>query len=263
MKGYISSGILELYLLGELSERERQEVEQMAARYPEIREELDQLEASMFAFDRLSGQKPSPAIKDKIFASLEVETPPASIKTMDTPESKALSRWRNFSAAAAVVALLATVFAFYFANRYYSTQEEYRTLVLERSVLAEELEINQARYEQMEEFLGGDFDRIPLEGEAYEMQKDAQVDIFWDRNDARVFASVRNLQLLEPGQDYQLWAIGEDGPIGIGIINASQTGLLQQMETVSAAGAFAITIEPKGGSQTPTLENLVVLGEVV
>ena len=62
--------------------------------------------------------------------------------------------------------------------------------------------------------------------------------------------------------DYQLWAIGPDGPVGIGLVNPGERFTLQQMQAVAEAGSFAITIEPKGGSQSPTLEKLVVLGEV-
>ena len=44
IQAYIKSGKLELYLLGELSERERAEVVSMAAKFPEIQSELDELE---------------------------------------------------------------------------------------------------------------------------------------------------------------------------------------------------------------------------
>ena len=43
IQAYISSGKLELFLLGELNEREQQEVMQMAARYPAIQKELEEL----------------------------------------------------------------------------------------------------------------------------------------------------------------------------------------------------------------------------
>ena len=67
---YIESGKLELFLLGELTEREREEVIAMAKAYPEIQQELDALEQSMFAFDELTGKAPSAQVKDKIFAWL-------------------------------------------------------------------------------------------------------------------------------------------------------------------------------------------------
>ncbi|MFN3801897.1 MAG: anti-sigma factor, partial [Belliella pelovolcani] len=56
IQAYISSGKLELFVLGELSVREQEEVMKLAEQYPEIRKELDQIEEAMFAFDNLSGK---------------------------------------------------------------------------------------------------------------------------------------------------------------------------------------------------------------
>ena len=116
---------------------------------------------------------------------------------------------------------------------------------------------------RLDKFVAGDFKRIEMKGEGFDMQKDARVDVLWDQNAQEVFIAVNNLNDLSDEFDYQLWAIGDDGPIGIGLVNSGEKLTLQQMEAVAQAGAFAITIEPKGGSKSPTLEKLVVLGEVV
>ena len=47
IKEYISSGILESYVLGNASEQERREVECISSIYPEIRQELDALSRSL------------------------------------------------------------------------------------------------------------------------------------------------------------------------------------------------------------------------
>jgi len=73
---------------------------------------------------------------------------------------------------------------------------------------------------------------------------------------------VNQLADLDGNNDYQLWAIGEEGPVGIGLVNPGERLSLQQMALAQGAQAFAITIEPKGGSESPNLEKLVVLGEV-
>ena len=44
IQSYIASGKLELFLLGELTEREREEVLALAKAYPEIQKELEELE---------------------------------------------------------------------------------------------------------------------------------------------------------------------------------------------------------------------------
>lgn len=74
--------------------------------------------------------------------------------------------------------------------------------------------------------------------------------------------AVNNLNELSEEFDYQLWVIGDQGPIGIGLVNERKKMTLQQMQAVAQAGTFAITIEPKGGSESPTLDKLVVIGNV-
>jgi anti-sigma-K factor RskA len=82
------------------------------------------------------------------------------------------------------------------------------------------------------------------------------------KNVNEVFIAVNNLNELIEEFDYQLWAIGDQGPIGIGLVNEGMEMTLQQMRAVAQAGTFAITIEPKGGSESPTLDKLVVIGNV-
>ena len=271
---YIESGKLELFLLGELTEREREEVIAMAKAYPEIQEELDALEQSMFAFDELTGKAPSAQVKEKIFASLEEEfkkeeTPKAAHVLNPAPvETKVvkLTPWKPFAVAASLVALLASAAAIYFAGKFYETDQKFTALLQDQQVMADNLNQVKLEYEitdsRLDRLVAGDFRRVEMKGETLPMQKDAKVDIFWDQKAQEVFVAVNNLNSLSAEFDYQLWAIGKDGPVGIGLVNPGEKFTLQQMQAVAEAGTFAITIEPKGGSKAPTLEKLVVLGEV-
>ncbi|AMQ58041.1 anti-sigma factor [Algoriphagus sanaruensis] len=271
---YIESGKLELFLLGELTEREREEVIAMAKAHPQIQEELDALEQSMFAFDELTGKKPSPQLKEKIFASLEEEfrkeeAPKAAHAPSPAPKEPKvvkLTPWKPFAVAASLVAVLASAAAIYFAGKFYETDQKFTALLQDQQVLADNLNQVKLQYEEtdnrLDRLVAGDFRRVEMKGEALPMQKDAKVDVFWDQKAQEVFVAVNNLNSLTAEFDYQLWAIGKDGPVGIGLVNPGEKFTLQQMQAVAEAGAFAITIEPKGGSKAPTLDKLVVLGEV-
>ncbi|WP_194972333.1 anti-sigma factor [Aquiflexum lacus] len=273
IQAYISSGKLELFVLGELSERERDEVIQLAKQYPEIQLELDQIEEAFFQFDNQAGINPSSSVKKKIFESLDqgmAESPEVVLtasKEEVTTKTISIQPWKAYFAAASIVALLASAVAIYFAMQYNDVDKRFAALLQEQSVLAEEMNQYKVNFEeadaQLEILLAGNYERIPMKGEGFEMQKDAAVDVWWDKGSASVFVSVNNLSGLEEQYDYQLWAIGEQGPIGIGLVDAGQKFSLQQMQAVASAGAFAITVEPKGGSESPTLEKLVVLGNVV
>ena len=270
IQAYITLGKLELFLLGELSERERAEVVSMAAKYPEIQKELDELEQVMFDIDNKIGAAPSAGVKAKIFESLDSEfkeemKPSPGIAPM---ESKVvpLSPWKSFAVAASIVAILASSVAIFYASKFYEKEQQFTALLQEQSVLADNM--NQVKLEfeekesQLDKLVAGDFRLVKLKGESLEMQKDASVNLFWDQSAQEVFVAVNNLNVLSDEFDYQLWAIGDQGPIGIGLVNEGEKMTLQQMQAVAQAGAFAITIEPKGGSESPTLEKLVVIGNV-
>ena len=271
IKSYISSGKLELFLLGELTEREREEVLSLAKTHPEIQRELDELEETMFSFDNMTGVSPSKEVKDKIFSTLEndfilKEAPKPTAAPADTKVVPIGSPWKPFAIAASIAAIVASGAAFYYADKYQERNDQFTALLQDQSVMADNLNQVKQDFEEadsrLDKFVAGDFKRIEMKGEGFDMQKDARVDVLWDQNAQEVFIAVNTLNDLSDDQDYQLWAIGEDGPVGIGLVNSGEKLTLQQMEAVAQAGAFAITIEPKGGSKSPTLEKLVVLGEV-
>ena len=269
IQSYIASGKLELFLLGELTEREREEVLALAKTHPEIQRELDELEDALFSLDEKMGVTPSAKVKEKIFASLEgsfiIEEPILAKATPVESKVVTLSPWKNFAVAASIVAVLATGIAIYFAGKFYDTEEKFTALLQDQQVMADNLNQVKLEFEEtdsrLDRLVAGDFKRVQMIGETLPMQKDAKVDVFWDQRAQEVFVAVNTLNSLSAEFDYQLWAIGKDGPVGIGLVNPGEKFTLQQMQAVAEAGAFAITIEPKGGSKSPTLEKLVVLGE--
>ena len=71
---YIASGILEVYLLKELPAAEQAEVETMAERHVEVRDELTRIEA---AYEALASQllvSPRPGLRDEILANITGST---------------------------------------------------------------------------------------------------------------------------------------------------------------------------------------------
>jgi anti-sigma-K factor RskA len=50
-------------------------------------------------------------------------------------------------------------------------------------------------------------------------------------------------------------------PVDVGLLTADCNGLCK-LKTIPEAQAFAITLENKGGSATPHLDQLYVMGEI-
>ncbi|GAB2688628.1 hypothetical protein GCM10027037_08970 [Mucilaginibacter koreensis] len=68
---YISSGILEAYVVGSLSEPEEQEVMRMRKEFPAVREALNHLEADMEALAMQMAIPPPPALWGRIEDSID------------------------------------------------------------------------------------------------------------------------------------------------------------------------------------------------
>ncbi len=81
----------------------------------------------------------------------------------------------------------------------------------------------------------------------------------WDNERDSGIVKVYNMQTLDTlKQDYQCWVISPDqeAPIPAGVFQVDNQGradfAFSPSVSVSAAGAFAISLEPKGGSVSPT-----------
>jgi hypothetical protein len=68
---YIESGILELYVLGDLSLQQRHEVEGMAAKYPKIKQEILAIEIAIEKHAQHHAMSPSKKLSDEILSKLE------------------------------------------------------------------------------------------------------------------------------------------------------------------------------------------------
>ena len=79
---------------------------------------------------------------------------------------------------------------------------------------------------------------------------------------------IRDRGLPKPpkGKVYQVWSLKLDPltPTSLGLLteNESQSSQIYKLDNSNTSEAFGITLEPEGGSESPTLEQLYVLGAV-
>lgn len=84
--------------------------------------------------------------------------------------------------------------------------------------------------------------------------------ILYIQEEKLALISVEGLAPLPAEKVYQVWAISQDQPVGIGLFNVSESGQgLTVMEIdLSDAEAIAITVEPAGGSPQPTTAPILI-----
>jgi anti-sigma-K factor RskA len=254
VKEYISSGVIESYVLGLASEAERQEFEQNCVQYSEIAEARDAFEV-MLEEQLLKDAAPAPQIlKQQLIEKIKsstFETTTAELEEESTPVRR-LGAWR-WIAAASLILLAGSV--------YWSvtTNNKYKELQAKNKELQEQVQQSTA---QLTETMD-DMEKLkhPMKTAALKSEDDrAYAIVYWDTVSASrdVYLMINNLPQAPTDKQYQLWALLNNEPIDLGMIEVKQKRLLYQMKNVQNAEAFAITLEPKGGSEKPTTKPIAV-----
>jgi len=267
---YISSGILEAYVFNELSEKEMREVEVMLEKYPELREELNTIELGLEDMAMAMAVKPKSELKDTILSSIlgEEEVKPEVKAEASAPKSETRvvqmqpSPVLKYAVAASVtLALVSGYLAFDYRAKWKNSSDAYAQLLASNSQMAQQ-------YNQVNQKLGDlendltvltnpAFRRIEMAGT--DNAKDAFASVYWNQISEELYLDITNLKQLAQDQQYQLWAIVDGQPVDAGVFDWNAEGLVR-MKNIAKSAAFAVTIEPRGGSENPTLKSMQVVG---
>ncbi len=85
--------------------------------------------------------------------------------------------------------------------------------------------------------------------------------IYWDSLSKNTFLLLGDIPKPFSDKQFQLWGMMDNHPVNLGIFDAKEEGRLIQMKNNNSAQAFTITLEPKGGSVTPTINSTYAKGE--
>lgn len=278
-KAYIESGILEQFVLGATTPEESAEVLKLAASYPEIKDEIAKIEAALIGYAESFKTEAPGSIKDALFAKIDLEeTQPESNPNISFQKQHTApdSQTKNYSIkpsylmmAASFVLLACSIFGnIWLYQKWKNSQQELAGLNRSQQVLAARLNQSDTRYNILESQLktqisvmkNPEVKQVMMKG--LPLMPEALATIYWNPKTREVFINANVLPTnLTDAQGLQLWAIVDGKPVDLGMV-PTQTSLesLVQMKNVENASAFAITIEGKNGSPTPTMEKMIVMG---
>jgi hypothetical protein len=86
--------------------------------------------------------------------------------------------------------------------------------------------------------------------------------VYWNTESKDVYLFVNQLPKPAAGKQYQLWAIVEGKPVDAGTFDLTEGVSMVKLKKIPKAEAFAITLEKTGGSETPSLDAMYVMGKV-
>jgi anti-sigma-K factor RskA len=258
-KAYIESGVIEAYVLGMADAAEIAELEQLAEAYPEIRAAIDAFEASLEKQALAEKLSAPPDIKARLMEELSGE-----FRREDATKVMRMNRgWTRYVAAASIILLIGSAaLNIYFYNEVRNTSSAYQALLLKNNTLMAENQNIQTKaldlFNSMQIMSDPTMTKVSMAGIAGHENNLATV--FWDSKSKDVYLLANKLPVAAPDKQYQLWAIVDGKPVDAGVIGDC-TGLCK-LKNIPAAAMFAITLEKKGGSATPTLDQMYVAGKV-
>ena len=87
--------------------------------------------------------------------------------------------------------------------------------------------------------------------------------LIWSVDLKRSAMLIEGLPALQPDETYQLWYIDDAGATSAGTVTASGAGPTWRVldGEMSGSDAVGLTVEPRGGSDEPTTDPLVVIGD--
>jgi len=290
IRAYIESGILELYVLGDVSADEKLQVETMVQQHPEVKAELDEIERSMELYADLHDMEPATEMRDRVLNSLltnlgddrnlktvqhgngnigtaqnfrPAQTNPnreASVVPM-TPQNVS-SGFYKYAFAASVLLLCVSVVALGVVyKRLQDSQQQLVSLRLSEQKFTRQ--VSQMDTE-LSVFRDPSYNFIHLKGTP--KNPASALTVAWSAKRQKVMVDMHNAQLpsLDKEHQYQLWAIADSKPVDLGVFDAAiaDSADMKLMKPISAAQAFAVTIEPRGGSVNPTMNQMVVIASL-
>lgn len=255
-KEFIESGILELYVFGTLTGEENQQVQQMASQHPDVKEEIDAIEKAVINLSQSVAPHLSAKNYDKIRQRLLEKHKVIEMKT-----SSGSSSYLGWAASLAI--LLGAGFMYFQMN---SSKTE---LLNKNKELQNSVTVLDAKKKATESLLDviRDEDNTVVALAGQPVAPTSYAKAYYNKLTQEVYIDAAGLPEPPKGKVYQIWALKLQPvltPTSIGLLEnftAEETRIFK-VQNADGAEAFGITLEPDGGSASPTMEQLYTLGKV-
>ena len=243
IKQYISSGIIETYVMGLCSIIDEMELEQLRSQYPELDKAIiayeEEMEKNMLQQISLPGDATDKRVLDTLNA-MKKQAP-----VIQMPARK--RNWLEPFAAAASILLLISIALNYYLFR--QTKKQSNTSISGLPAGDYKVLNNPAI--------------IPIAMYGAGSHSICRCTMFWDKKTGKMYIMIHHLPQSSGSKDYQLWAMVDGKPINVGIVKDDIRGRFIEMNNVpTGATAFSVTLEKAGGNLTPTVEETYLKGTI-
>lgn len=269
-KEYISSGIIESYILGFASPEEAGILECVMKNNVEVKTAFEEAQKTLEDLATVQAVTPPNELKSKIWSKIQQEQvveelQPTSVdlksdvSIQEEPkvfEAQKNNSWKTYAIAASVLFLVSIAGNLFWMQDQSKNKEEIAKLTNEKQSKDLALQNMQQKWQMLS---SPDMQMVVLKG--VEKHPDSKAMVFWDKKSKEVYLNAEDLPKAPEGMQYQLWAIADGKPVNAGMYTEEKDAKVA-LASIQNAQAFAITLEKKGGSDVPTMENMYVMGGV-
>ncbi len=249
----LNSGDLELYVYGTLNESETNQIAKLSMTDTMIKDEIIAIENSVICLSSSF----SPIIASDVYEKIKYKV---GLKNRKVIKMKPKSnRTKYLGWAAAILVLIGAGY------QYTQLSESENDLtILDRENADLQLKNNET-LTALSVIRDTKNTVVNLAGQAVSPKSYAK--IYWNKETEVVYVDATGLPEPPEGMVYQIWSLKlqpQLTPTSIGLLTefSSNNRKIFAVEKTGDAEAFGITLEPAGGSKSPTMEQLYALGKV-
>ena len=270
IRAYIESGILELYAAGDLTDPERLEVEAMLSKHPELRVELSEIEKSFERYANSYSIEPSPVLRERVLGTLLNDDSRieglSEAADINTPIRQISFFKYAFAASVALLVLSCAALIVLYSDLQDSRRQ---LLVLQDSNQKFSNRVNYMNEQLSDKELAlgvlrnPEYRLIKLAGTKQAPEASMMVAFHPAKKEVMIDMAAMKMPANDTEHQYQLWAMVDGKPVDLGVFDmqADDDGM-KRMKAIDSPQAFAVTLEPRGGSESPTMEQLMVMGSI-
>lgn len=249
-----ASGLLEQFVLGQLSEVEQKQVEGYLLQYPELKNDLFSIQNALQKYAETYGIQPKSHLEDRILE--EIRSKGGFAKNSSIVNKKAPSNNKNFWSGLSVLLGLLVIAAIWYSYKLSDENKDLKSTIQETAAACDSLDrVNKIYikyYESMLSFETTKLDFTPTPG-----YPEVGLKFYYNPSQKENFIQINNLPLIQSNQAFQLWSLKDgEAPIPLDVFTGEK-GEIVPVRFIDGTKTYAITIEKSGGVESPTLEQLI------
>ena len=266
LKSYLENGILEHYVLGYLSNEERLEVEQNALKYPEIKSEIIEIESALLNYAISNAIEPSKSLRKKVLNALKNSG--SEIRPLYVSSPKFGQFYKYAFAASLALLFISLVLLINLNNKLTDSYNQIAILKTGNERFSSQVNFIDEELRDTRNALHfyqnqASYKLVTLKGS--DKAPDASMLIAFNPEQEEVMIDLSSIKMPSNDEDhqYQLWAMVDGKPVDLGVFDSEldSTGM-KKMKSVKNVQAFAVTLEIRGGSTNPNMDQMMAIGSI-